>query len=83
MPANNSDRVSAEGLAEIAVNGNTAAIVELNSETDFVAASDPFKDLLKKVTELISENKPANVEEALAIKTDNGTLNDDIIATTQ
>ena len=38
---------------------------------------------MKKVTELISENKPANVEEALAIKTDNGTLNDDIIATTQ
>ncbi len=46
-----------KGLADIAVNGNTAAIVELNSETDFkVAASvEPFKDLLKKVTKLISE----------------------------
>ncbi|MDO4903540.1 MAG: translation elongation factor Ts [Limosilactobacillus sp.] len=81
--AKKSDRVAAEGLAEVAVSGNTAAIVELNSETDFVAASDPFKDLLKKVTKLISENKPANVEEALAMKTENGTLNDDIISTTQ
>ncbi|MBD5807312.1 elongation factor Ts [Lactobacillus sp. 0.1XD8-4] len=81
--AKKSDRVAAEGLADIAVNGNTAAIVELNSETDFVAASEPFKELLNKVTKLISENKPANVEEALAIKTENGTLNDDIISTTQ
>ena len=55
----------------------------MNSETDFVAASEPFKDLLKKVTKLISENKPAYVEEALEIKTENGTLNDDIISTTQ
>lgn len=81
--AKKSDRVAAEGLADIAINGNTAAIVELNSETDFVAASDPFKALLKEVTKLISENKPANVDEALAIKTDNGTLKDDIISTTQ
>ena len=32
---------------------------------------------------MISENKPANVEEALAMKTENGTLNDDLISTTQ
>ncbi|MEY8442069.1 translation elongation factor Ts [Lactobacillaceae bacterium 24-114] len=81
--AKKSDRVAAEGLADIAVDGNTAAIVELNSETDFVAASDPFKDLLKKVTKLISENKPANLDEALAMETENGTLNDDLISTTQ
>lgn len=81
--AKKSDRIAAEGLADIAVSGNTAAIVELNSETDFVAASDPFKAVLKKVTKLISENKPATVEEALAMKTENGTLNDDLISTTQ
>ena len=34
-------------MVRTAVNGNTAAIVELNSETDFVAASEPFKDLLE------------------------------------
>ena len=81
--AKKSDRVAADGFADIAVSGNTAAIVELNSETDFVAASDPFKDLLKKVTKLISENKPADVDAALALNTDNGTLKDDLIATTQ
>ncbi len=81
--AKKSSHVAADGLADIAIDGNTAAIVELNSETDFVAASDPFKALLKEITKLVSENKPANVDEALAIKTANGTLKDDIIATTQ
>ena len=31
------DRIAAEGLASVAVKGNTAAIVEVNSETDFVS----------------------------------------------
>lgn len=81
--AKKSDRIAAEGLTNIVVNGNTAAVVELNSETDFVAASDPFKEELVEVSSLIAENKPADVEAALQIKTANGTVNDDLIATTQ
>lgn len=81
--AKKSDRIAAEGLTNIVVNGNTAAVVELNSETDFVAASDPFKEELAEVSTLIAENKPADVEAALQIKTANGTVNDDLIATTQ
>ncbi|KRL92369.1 translation elongation factor Ts [Limosilactobacillus ingluviei] len=81
--AKKSDRIAAEGLTDIKVEGNTAAIVELNSETDFVAASDPFKDALKSVASLLVEKKPADVEAALALETANGTLNDDLIATTQ
>lgn len=81
--AKKSDRIAAEGLTEIAVDGNTAVVVELNSETDFVAASDPFKEELKDVTALIAANKPADVEAALQIATANGTVNDDLIATTQ
>ncbi|MEF2722551.1 MAG: translation elongation factor Ts, partial [Limosilactobacillus fermentum] len=81
--AKKSDRIAAEGLTDIVVKGNTAAIVELNSETDFVAASDPFKAVLKDVANLIVDNKPADVEAALELKTANGTLNDDLIATTQ
>ncbi len=58
-------------------------VVELNSETDFVAASDPFKEELKDVTALIAANKPADVEAALQLPTANGTVNDDLISTTQ
>ncbi|KRL94036.1 translation elongation factor Ts [Limosilactobacillus equigenerosi] len=81
--AKKSDRIAAEGLTEIAVDGNTAVVVELNSETDFVAASDPFKEELKDVTALIAANKPADVEAALQLPTANGTVNDDLISTTQ
>ena len=81
--AKKSDRIAAEGLTDIKVEGNTAAIVELNSETDFVAASDPFKDALKSIASLLVEKKPADVEAALALETANGTLNDELIATTQ
>lgn len=81
--AKKSDRIAAEGLTDIKVEGNTAAIVELNSETDFVAASDPFKDALKSIASMLVEKKPADVEAALALETANGTLNDDLIATTQ
>ena len=45
--AKKNDRIAAEGLAGVAIDGNTAAIVEVNSETDFVASNDQFKALLK------------------------------------
>ena len=45
--AKKADRVAAEGLTGIAVNGNVAAIVELNSETDFVAWLKKQQNLLR------------------------------------
>ena len=44
-----SGRVAAEGLIGIASNGNSAAVVELNSETDFVARNDQFQELVRNV----------------------------------
>ena len=81
--AKKSDRVAAEGLADVEVVGNTAAVVEINAETDFVAQNQQFKDLVKRVAGLIAENKPADLEAALAIKTDKGTINEEIIEATQ
>ncbi|GAB6092180.1 translation elongation factor Ts [Furfurilactobacillus curtus] len=79
-----SDRIAAEGLAEVAVHGNNAAIVELNSETDFVASNDTFKDLLKTVSDQIALEQPADVETALKLKaSETESLNDAIIAATQ
>ena len=73
------DRIAAEGLANVAVVGNTAAIVEINSETDFVAKNELFQNLVKDIATLVAENKPATMEEALAIKTEKGTIETDVI----
>ncbi|ASR40940.1 translation elongation factor Ts [Ligilactobacillus agilis] len=81
--AKKSDRIAAEGLADVEVKSNVAAIVEVNAETDFVAQNDQFKALVKRLATLVAENKPADVEAALKISTDKGTVNDEIIEATQ
>lgn len=81
--AKKNDRVAAEGLAAVAVNGNVAAIVEINSETDFVAKNEQFQNLVKEVAEAIAANKPADMAAANAIKTDKGTIETDLIEATQ
>lgn len=57
------DRIATEGLVEIAIKGNDAAIVELNAETDFVARNEQFQNLVKKIANHIVETKPASLEE--------------------
>ena len=49
--AKKASRVAAEGLIAVAGSGNRAAIVELNSETDFVSRNDQFQALVKAVAE--------------------------------
>jgi elongation factor Ts len=49
------DRVAAEGLIGVAVQGKTGAIVEVNSETDFVARNDRFQDMVRTVAGLALE----------------------------
>ncbi|GEK28162.1 translation elongation factor Ts [Furfurilactobacillus siliginis] len=79
-----SGRIAAEGLTEVAIHDDSAAIVELNSETDFVASNDTFKDLLKTVSDQIALEKPASVDDALKLKAnENETLNDAVISATQ
>lgn len=58
-------KVAAEGLTAVKVSGNIAAIVELNSETDFVAKSDKFKELLNKIVDEVLVQKSASAETAL------------------
>ncbi|MBM9832508.1 elongation factor Ts, partial [Enterococcus faecalis] len=70
--AKKADRVAAEGLTGIFVDGNVAAVVEVNSETDFVAKNDQFVALVKEAAEVIAKGKPANNEEALALATASG-----------
>lgn len=81
--AKKSDRVAAEGLASIAVNGNTAAIVEINSETDFVSQNEKFQNLVKEIAEAVAANKPEDLAVANELKVSNGTIAEAVIELTQ
>ena len=72
--AKKADRIAAEGLAYVGVEGNKAAIVEVNSETDFVAKNENFKNLVADVATSILKNAPQTVEEALGQAHENTTL---------
>lgn len=80
--AKKSDRIAAEGMAAILVKGNDAAIIEVNSETDFVAKNDTFKALVNEILETIVNSNAKTMEEALELKTSEGTINDLIISKT-
>ena len=80
--AKKSDRVAAEGLCSVAIEGNTAVIFELNSETDFVAKNEQFLTLLDKLGKILVANKPATVEEALAIEVEGTTVDGMLIEAT-
>lgn len=54
--AKKADRVAAEGLVGVAVDGNRAAMVEINSETDFVARNEQFQDIVRKAAKIALDN---------------------------
>jgi elongation factor Ts len=66
------DRIAAEGLTSVVVDGNNAVILEVNAETDFVAKNEAFQTLVKELAQHLLNKKPANVEEALSSTMDNG-----------
>jgi elongation factor Ts len=70
--AKKGDRVAAEGLAGIKVEGNEAVILEVNSETDFVAKNETFQSLVQELAHHILAKKPATVEEAAGQTMENG-----------
>ncbi|MDQ0156785.1 translation elongation factor Ts [Robertmurraya andreesenii] len=70
--AKKGDRIAAEGLTSVKVNGNEAVILEVNSETDFVAKNEGFQALVQELADHLLAKKPASVEEALSQVMDNG-----------
>ena len=76
------DRIAAEGVASILIKGNKAAIVEVNSETDFVAKNDEFTSMVSTILETIIDSDVKNVEDALKLNCGEGTINDLIVAKT-
>ena len=75
-------RIAAEGMTDILVEGNKAVIVEVNSETDFVAKNPEFKELVKEILNALIKNNVKTVEEALELPSSEGTINDLIVAKT-
>lgn len=80
--AKKADRIAAEGIASILIKGNKAAIVEVNSETDFVAKNHEFTSMVDTILNTIIDSNVKTVEEALTLDCGEGTINDLIVAKT-
>jgi elongation factor Ts len=55
--AKKSDRIAAQGLIGVVAEGNVGAVVEVNSETDFVARNDQFQDMVRKIASIAPKAK--------------------------
>ncbi|WP_099974870.1 MULTISPECIES: translation elongation factor Ts [Lactobacillaceae] len=76
--AKKNDRIAAEGLAHIQIDGNRASIIEVNSETDFVSSNDKFQALVNNIGNAIVKEAPKTMDEALALKIDGETIDEAI-----
>src|SRR5256885_9307671 len=56
-------RVTAEGVIAAFINGNQGAMIEVNSETDFVSKNDSFIAMANAAAKLVAEQNPARSEE--------------------
>jgi elongation factor Ts len=80
--AKKAERIAAEGLAAIYTEGNVAAIVEVNSETDFVAKNSEFVSMVDAILKAIVKNNPKTNEDVLALEVDGMTISDLIVEKT-
>jgi elongation factor Ts len=71
-----SSRITAEGVVTAYIAGNVGALLEINSETDFVAKNDDFLALANNAARLVAENNPADVAALLALPLDGKTLDE-------
>lgn len=76
VAAKKSSRIAAEGVVDIAVSddGKTAAIIEVNIETDFAAKNETFQKFVKDLLAILLAKKPATLDEFLALDFD-GNMN--------
>lgn len=69
-------RVAAEGVIALASGDEAIALVELNSETDFVSKGDDFKAFAQQVADLALKHRPADLEALLKLDAGNGSLDE-------
>ena len=80
--AKKTDRIAAEGLAAIFTNDNKALVLEVNSETDFVAKNEEFKNFVNLVGETILNSDAKTMEEANKLEVNGETIESLTIALT-
>lgn len=70
VAAKKADRIAAEGVVDIMTSedGNTAAMIEVNAETDFVAKNETFKEFVRGLLATILRDKPADIYALLTLK---------------
>ena len=78
--ASKGNRIAAEGVSTIVVEGNRAVIAEVNSETDFTARNERFLHAVKVVAEGLLHSNAATVEEAANVVTEEGPLSEVLAA---
>ena len=78
--AKKAGRMAAEGLVGVAVKGSKGVLVEVNSETDFVARNDLFQGLVKMIADAALDAGPS-VDKILAVKAGNITISEAIADT--
>jgi len=72
--AKKASRIAAEGLAVAKINGNKAVVVEVNSETDFVAKNAEFTGLVDTIAEAVLNNEVTSVEDAMKLEVEGSTI---------
>ncbi len=72
--AKKADRIAAEGTVAVYTADGVGAVVEVNSETDFVANGEGFKALASEIAQIVAEQNPADVDALLACKKDGSTV---------
>ena len=75
-------RIAAEGLANIFIEGNKAVVLEINSETDFVAKNDEFKSMVENIGKAILASDAKTMDDANALSVEGSTVADYIVAKT-
>lgn len=74
--AKKAGRIAAEGIVKAYMDGNVGVLVEVNSETDFVAKNQEFQDFVTDVAKTIASSNPADVEALKAEACGNSTIGD-------
>ena len=80
--AKKAERIAAEGLANVLIEGNKAIVIEVNSETDFVAKNEKFQSFVNELSKDLLESNATTMEEALNIEVNGEKISDKIIAIT-
>ena len=70
VAAKKAGRIAAEGVVDIMTDGDTAVMIEVNAETDFVAKNETFKEFVRGIEKAIIAGKPADVDALLAMRYD-------------